>query len=205
MRILNAAGMRAAEEAAVLAGTSYEQLMENAGTATAHQLGALMADEDRQAACLFLCGRGNNAGDAFVAARLLGQKGWQCAVLPLCGDEYSTLAKRNLLRLPGEVQQLDALPAQLPARGFVVDGVFGIGFHGQLPSLVQTAFRAVNAADVLRIALDIPSGMDCDTGAVTPGTFHARHTFTFGAYKPGLLVLDSDAYTGEIHRLDIGL
>ena len=205
MRLLDAVGMRAAEEAAVLAGTSYEQLMENAGQATARQLAALMAAENREANCLFVCGRGNNAGDAFVAARLLSELGWRCAVLPLCGDDYSTLAKRNLLRLPKAVAQLTALPAELPARGFVVDGVFGIGFHGQLAPAVQTVFREVNSTDTLRVALDIPSGMDCDTGDVSPGTFHAHHTFTFGAYKPGLLVMGNSAYTGEVTLLDIGL
>lgn len=206
MRVLTAAEMKKTEEAAVLAGTTFEELMETAGAKSAAEMMRLADENGLAHTALMLCGKGNNAGDAFVAARHLAGVGWQVQVLPLLGEDgYSLLARRNLLRLPPQVQQVRQDAADYTA-AFIVDGVFGTGFSGgSLPPAVEDAFRKANAAQGVRIALDIPSGLACDSGTVAKGTFHAAYTLTFGAYKPGLVVYGNKGYTGDVILLDIGL
>ncbi len=203
MRILSVSAMRAAEKEAVIAGTSYEELMETAGTLAAEAIMMHTKKQSDPPAVLFLCGKGNNAGDAFVAARVMEKAGWQCYIFPLCGEEYTPLAKRNLLRLPDTVVQVD----NYPDREFdvVVDAVFGIGFKGQLPDDVKYAFRAARNQDTFSVAFDLPSGLLADTGDVKPGCFCADLTLTFGAHKPALLVFSAKSYVGKVQLIDIGI
>ncbi len=201
-RVLNRAQMKAAEAAADAAGTSYAALMENAGAATAQ---ALLELAPAPATILFLCGSGNNAGDAFVAARLLAGQGYALCWLDITQKgEYSPLAALNLKKLPKSVLQLPLHKAPWTAN-VLVDAVFGTGFRGQLDAPVREAFEKANAAAGLRVALDIPSGLDCDTGDASPGCFRAHSTLTFGAYKPALLMPAAACYTGLVKCLDIGL
>ena len=99
--ILDASGMKRAEAAAVKAGVSLGQLMENAGTGAAGMIMDLADKSNCEKTALLLCGKGNNAGDAFVVARLLTESGWLCQVLPLIGDEFSSLAQLNWQRQIG--------------------------------------------------------------------------------------------------------
>ncbi|MGI5896243.1 MAG: NAD(P)H-hydrate epimerase [Oscillospiraceae bacterium] len=205
MRILTATEMRQAEARAVQNGTSYEQLMENAGIQAAQQLTRTHAGAPR---ILFLCGKGNNGGDALVMARLLAPKGWTVSISFLCGEQLSELATLNRSRLPEQVRILpldSSLYSEITRADFLVDAVFGIGFHGELPEPVRAVFRKANAANAERIALDIPSGLNCDTGEQSPDSFCADQTFTFGAYKPALLLDSCQPFCGKTICLDIGL
>ncbi|PWL73005.1 MAG: NAD(P)H-hydrate epimerase [Clostridiales bacterium] len=205
MRILTAAEMRQAEARAVQNGTSYEQLMENAGVQAAQQLTRTHAGAPR---ILFLCGKGNNGGDALVMARLLTLKGWAVSVSLLCGEQLSELAVLNRSRLPEQVRILppdDSLYGEITRADLLVDAVFGIGFHGELPEPVRIVFREANASNAERIALDLPSGINSDTGEQSTDSFRADQTFTFGAYKPALLLDSCQPFCGEIICLDIGL
>lgn len=202
LRILSCAQMKAAEAAAVQAGTSYEQLMENAGRGATDVL--LNAAGTAPSSVLLLCGRGNNAGDAFVVARLLAAQNWQVEVLPLCGEAFSPLAQLNFQRLPQTVRHVTPLTANYDVR-WLVDGVFGTGFSGRLPQAVRTAFGRANCAAGTRVALDLPSGLNGDTGEADQDTFRAALTFTFGALKPALALASSLPFAGETQVLDIGL
>ena len=202
--VLDRAQMKAAEAAADAAGTSYAQLMENAGAAAA---GALEKLAPGRAEILLLCGSGNNAGDAFVMARLLAPKGYRVTWLDATekGEgRYSPLAAQNRKKMPQAVRQVTVESAPWDA-GFIVDAVFGTGFHGPFPKEVSRVFQKANGVAGIRVALDIPSGLDCDTGEALPDTFRARHTFTFGAYKPALLMAQCAAYVGTVRCLDLGL
>lgn len=203
MRVLTRGEMRAAEDAAVAAGTSYEQLMENAGAGAAAELAKRLAGSKEKKA-LLLCGKGNNAGDAFVTGRLLAAEGWQVEWLPLCGEGYSPLARANIARLPAGVRRVTPTEADFAAL-LLVDAVFGIGFYGALPHHVREAFRRANAAPGLRAALDLPSGLDADSGAASPDTFAAGLTLTFGAHKPGMLTGQGPNLCGEVVVIEIGL
>ncbi len=201
MRILRASEMRQAEAAAVAAGSSYAELMERAGAGAAAQILTLPA---RNHSVLLLCGKGNNAGDAFVAGRLLAERHWRVQYLLLCGRALSPLAAEMLGRLAPLAEQVEAGGAGFGA-DVLVDGVFGTGFRGVLPPEVAAAFRRANAAAGLRVALDLPSGLASDTGAADSDTFAAHYTLTFGAYKPGLVMERNRPLTGDIRCIDIGL
>lgn len=204
MKILTSLQMKQAEAAAVARGTSYGQLMENAGTAAAGFLRQLARRQALAPRALLLCGRGNNAGDAFVMARLLAAKGWQAELLLLCGTDFSALAEQNFKQLPPEAKVCSLATANFSVP-FLVDGVFGTGFHGSLPTGVLPALQKANAAGGARIALDVPSGLNCDTGEAGEGSFAALHTLTFGAYKPALVMPGCAGLYGQVHCLEIGL
>lgn len=205
MRICTAAQMREAEAAAAAAGTSYETLMENAGQKAAGGIRHLAASEPSK--ILILCGKGNNGGDGLVIARALSKAGWAVQAAFLCGDELSPLSQLNRERLPEVVELLtpDQLPAAIGNAAYIVDGVFGIGFHGELPEAVQAVFRLANLSKAIRIALDLPSGMNCDTGETSANTFRADYTYTFGACKPALLMKETEPLRGQVQCLEIGL
>ena len=205
MRILTAKQMREAEAAADAAGVSYEQLMENAGTAAAKAIFDHVGGKAHSV--LILCGKGNNGGDGLVIARLLAEKGWDISLAFLCGNALSPLSQLNKERLPANVRGLspDDVPSALSDARIVVDGIFGTGFRGALTPSLQELFTAANRADVLRVALDIPSGMNCDTGETSENTFLADLTLTFGAYKPALVLKEAAPFCGEVVCLDIGL
>ena len=202
MQILNRHQMKEAEAAAVKAGSSYKILMENAGRAAAAGIENLYTG--LSPSLLLLCGKGNNAGDGFVIGRLLAQKGWQVELVLLCGTELSPLAEENRIALPSSVKIKTIHTANFATK-VLVDCVFGTGFRGDLPPQVQEAFQKCNAAKGLKVAIDLPSGLDCDTGHLSPGTFLAEHTFTFGAYKPGLLTPNGQKAGGKVQCLDIGI
>lgn len=204
MKIYTARQMREAEATAVAAGTSYETLMENAGTKAAEEL---LKRAGQPSSVLILCGKGNNGGDGLVVARLLAEAGWDVCVSFLCGEDLSPLSALNRERLPQVVTILSpaCLAGEISRAAYLVDGVFGTGFHGELPAAVKEIFRRANSAAAVRVSLDLPSGMDCDTGAVSSDTFRADLTDTFGAYKPALLMESSQAYCGEVSCLEIGL
>ena len=204
-RVLTAAEMKAAEAAAVERGTSYLQLMENAGAGAARLMVELAEERQMPHSALFICGRGNNAGDAFVAARLLAERGWKTELLLLYQQGFSALAAQNLACMPDTVRRTSSVEDAGFDAAFIVDGVYGTGFHGELPPAVRDALEKANTAPGLRLALDVPSGLDCDTGHPAAGAFRAGVTVTFGAHKPALVMRHTFPHTGEVRCVDIGL
>ncbi len=205
--VMNREETRAAELAAAESGTSHAQLMERAGSGAATALLAPGGKKQRAKKVLILCGKGNNAGDAFVMAAALASAGWCVSYVPLCGEEYSLLAEKYRALLPTAVQKVSICDADFDS-DIIIDAVFGTGFKqcgDGLPAGIGLAFRTANAAHALRVALDIPSGLDCDTGLAAPDTFRADITYTFGAYKPGLLTEEGRAAAGDVQVVDIGL
>ena len=208
MKVYTAAQMRAHEQMAVDAGTSFEQLMENAGGAAAADL---LRRHPEPARALVVCGKGNNGGDGLVMARLLQAEGWCCDVVFVLGSELSPLAetnRRRLLNLAGiSFIGVQALPAQLAQQRYdvLIEGIFGTGFAGRLPAAVAACCRLLNASDGLKVALDMPTGLNGDTADVDAEVFRADITYTFGAYKPAHLTNAGKAVCGEIVCLDIGI
>lgn len=162
------------------AGAVSPALMERAGAAAAERAESLISDGAKDV--LVLAGPGNNGGDARVVARLLEQKYYRVVI-----------ATR---------------PAEIPAGvrwGLVVDGLFGIGLarpvEGEYAALVDYA----NAQRCPVLALDVPSGIASDTGAVLGRAVRATHTITFIALKPGLLTLDGPDHCGAVSVAALGL
>ncbi len=214
MKIYTAAEMREHEQMAVDKGTTFEQLMENAGQAAAADLLRRFPKAGR---ALIVCGKGNNGGDGLVIARVLSEHDWQADVVFVLGDKLSPLAQLNRERLnhsdgvsfirPDELEGRTTGRLRTLKTGYdlVIEGIFGTGFSGALPETAAAVCRLLNQADGFKIALDIPTGLNCDTGEADKDTFRADLTYAFAAYKPAHMTDAGKAYCGEIVCLDIGI
>ena len=214
MKIYTAAEMREHEQMAVDKGTTFEQLMENAGQAAAADLLRRFPKAGR---ALIVCGKGNNGGDGLVIARVLSEQDWQVDVAFVLGDKLSPLAQLNRERLNHldgvSFIRSDELEGRTTGRlrtlktgyDLVIEGIFGTGFSGTLPETAAAVCRLLNQADGFKIALDIPTGLNCDTGEADKDTFRADLTYTFAAYKPAHMTEAGKAYCGETVCLDIGI
>lgn len=181
-------------------------LMERAGRASAEE--AVRLIQDRAGQILIACGPGNNGGDGFVMARRLLQAGRPVTVA--FADDPATLppdaaaafaAWRNA---GGEtVSDFPAAPAS--GWALVVDALFGIGLKRPVEGRYAKWIETLNAQAATRLAIDVPSGLDADTGRILGTVFRANATLTFLALKPGLLTLDGPDVAGviHVHRLDI--
>ncbi|UOO81012.1 NAD(P)H-hydrate epimerase [Uruburuella testudinis] len=207
MKVYTAEQMRRHEQMAVDAGTSFEQLMENAGRAAAADILQRHPEPGRG---LVVCGKGNNGGDGLVIARILQAQGWHCSIVFLLGSELSELAESNRRRLlplaDVDFITAESLPEYLQQRcDIIIEGIFGTGFSGKLPAEVAACCRLLNRSDGLKIALDIPTGLNGDTAETDADVFCADITYTFAAYKPAHLTDAGQAVCGEIICLDIGI
>lgn len=197
-------GIRAIE--ALVAPHAQPTLMERAGRASAEE--AVRLTQDRAGHTLIACGPGNNGGDGFVMARRLLQAGRPVTVA--FADDPATLppdaaAAFAAWRAAGG-ETVSDFPAA-PANGWalVVDALFGIGLRRPIEGRYAQWIRTLNAQPATRLAIDIPSGLDADTGRILGTVFQATATLTFLALKPGLLTLDGPDVAGtvHVHRLDI--
>jgi NAD(P)H-hydrate epimerase len=187
-------------------------LMENAGRSAAELLLSLGVSEP----IVLCCGKGNNGGDGFVIARHLQLRGCDARVLLFCqpgdlrGDakvNYEILAKA---RFPISVHSGPTLAAETLQPTFaeadwIVDALFGTGLEGAVRPPLDRVIELVNSSGRKVLAVDIPSGLDCDTGMPLGATIRATHTVTFVAMKKGFLQPSAEAYTGQVHIADIGV
>lgn len=208
MSEVTAAEMKRLEQQADAVGLSYRQMMENAGAAAAAL--ALRAWPAAKSAAVF-CGKGNNGGDGFVAARHLANAGLAVRLYLVEGEPVTTDAIYNcgLAREMGlPVLAADALdePEQadfLQNADIILDGVYGTGFHGTLRPEGLAAARWMNQAPGRVLALDLPSGLEADSGTAAEGTVQADLTVTFHAAKPCHRL--AAAQCGRVEVADIGI
>lgn len=201
--VLTAAQMGAAERAAIAAGSSIAELMERAGTGVAEWVRRLAAGSP----VLILCGPGNNGGDGYVAARVLASRGVPVRVAAL-GDPQSEAAMAARGAWNGPVERFpDAVRDAYVHSTVVVDAIFGTGLSRALDPGVAQAMAALVRDAGISIAVDLPSGMDSDTGEVVGSTALANYTLTaaLGALKPAHVLQPSAAHCGEVRVVDIGL
>lgn len=195
--VLTADAMRALEAAAVAAGTTEIELMERAGEAAAHAIAAFAAP----APALVLCGSGNNGGDGYVIARRLAAEGWPVRVAALAPPTAAT-ARQAAVRWRGPVERI-ADDTALAA--ILVDALFGIGLSRPIrdPTMLNVHRLAQGAR--VRVAIDLPSGVATDDGALLSQPIDADLTITFGALKPAHLLQPAARFAGRIAVADIGL
>ena len=207
MKVYTAAQMREREQAAVDKGTSFDQLMENAGSSAAQDL---MRRHPQAGRALIVCGKGNNGGDGLVMARYMQAQGWHIDILFSLGENLSPLAQTNRERLNG-LPHIELISAQeLEGRlkngyDIIIEGIFGTGFSGALPTEIAALCSQLNHSNGLKVALDIPTGLNCDTAEADPDTFRADLTYTFAAYKPAHLSESGKTYCQETVCLPIGI
>jgi NAD(P)H-hydrate epimerase len=199
--VLTVAEMAAADAATIRAGTPGIELMENAGRAVAQAI--LWRYPPR--ATLVACGPGNNGGDGFVVARCLAKAGWPVRLV-LQGDRARLKgdAAMAAARWQGDLQPLD--PSGLDGIGLLVDALFGAGLARPLDGVAEAFVRAANQrADLLRVAVDVPSGVAGDSGMIQGAALQADLTVTFCRRKPGHLLLPGRLLAGELVVADIGI
>ncbi|HMV34828.1 MAG TPA: NAD(P)H-hydrate dehydratase [Turneriella sp.] len=193
-------------------------LMENAGRGAFECLQRLLAGHVAGLPhVLIVCGPGNNGGDGYVVARhLLALRNMQATV------EVLILADRSQIQGDAAIN-LESLLALAPATvrfcaptspqleealaraDFVVDAIFGTGLSRPVAGEMLQAIERLNHATAVRVALDVPSGLDCNTGQQLGGCVQAHHTVTFGYPKPGLLTPQGKDKSGELHSVGLGI
>ena len=191
-------------------------LMENAGRSCAELVIDKLEDAAGRKVCIF-CGTGNNGGDGYVIARHLINHGIKVTVV-VCGDRSKIKgdAKTNLniLEQMGEsVESLNPSDRDIAGQvghfcagaGIIVDSLFGTGLRGQLSDEYKQLIESINACESPVLAVDIPSGLDCDMGEPLGEAIKAAWTVTFVAVKKGFLSANAVPYTGEIFVASIGV
>jgi len=198
--LLTAVQTRNVEARAIAAGLSGKAMMEAAGAAVAAFIIRTIAPRPTTV----LCGPGNNGGDGFVAARLLKDAGWPVRI-GLSGDRGALTGDAALMAslYDGEVEALT--PAILAGAGLIIDAIFGTGLARPVSGDLKAVIEAANASPAPVIAVDIPSGVDADSGAVLGAAIEAAATITFIARKPGHLLFPGRAYCGQVHVAEIGV
>jgi hydroxyethylthiazole kinase-like uncharacterized protein yjeF len=192
-------------------------LMENAGISCAELIIEKLAGKTSPRVCVF-CGLGNNGGDGFVIARHLLNLNFNVAIL-ICGDSDKIKgdAKINLdilKALNAQIESVnltnsDTVKSRIESLAgntdIIVDAIFGTGLAGQLRDDYKILIEAINALDKPVLAVDIPSGLDCDTGLPLGAAIKAKWTVTFAAIKKGFACETSREFAGEIYVASIGV
>jgi NAD(P)H-hydrate epimerase len=191
-------------------GMSGLVLMENAGRGCVDTLCELGC----RGPVAVVCGKGNNAGDGFVIARHLDVRGIKVRAIllsPANGLRGDAAANHSVLVRCGVPivdlsRQFDPgrFDAELRGAEWIVDALLGTGAAGAPRAPMDAAIRQMNVSSAKWLAVDLPSGLDCDTGEPAEPTFRADHTCTFVAAKLGFANPKAVAYLGQVHILDIG-
>lgn len=199
-------------------------LMENASRGVAEEI----CKHYRPTRVAILCGKGNNAGDGYAIARHLDFKSWPVSIIQLSPpNELVGDAKENWrisqkaeictstinISSAGQFSSADPLQGAmhrllnewLSDAGIIVDCLLGTGASGAPKFPFDVAIEIANATAAGRIAVDIPTGLDCDTGVPSSPCFRAERTCTFVASKPGFDNPDSTEFVGQVHIIDIGI
>jgi NAD(P)H-hydrate epimerase len=191
--------------------------MENAGRSCAELIKEKLREVKKPKVCIF-CGTGNNGGDGYVIARHLLNSGFEVTVV-ICGDRDKIRGDAqinlNILeRLGQSIKLLDPNSQDLSAQvntitteaDMLVDALFGTGLRGQLSNEYIQLIKSINAQKRPILAVDIPSGLDCDTGKPLGAAIRATYTVTFVAVKKGFTIANNaPQYTGEIFIASIGV
>jgi len=186
-------------------------LMENAGKAVAEEALSFPVSSK----ILVICGKGNNGGDGFVAARYLAIKRRDVKIL-LIGrmDEVKHDPKINVYKLKAQKVEVVACPdlnsfndfkEEMKDYDVIIDALFGIGLKTELKSPYSDIITYLNSLKSHIIAVDVPSGLDATTGKVLGAAVKAERTVTFAAVKKGLVEGEGPKYAGEVKVADIGI
>ncbi len=215
MKIVTSEEMRRIEQACAGIGLPPEVLMEEAGKAIAEEAGRILSDVSRQHV-LCLVGPGNNGGDGLVAARYLHDRGAGVSVF-LAGQRPANDPNLRLVEERG-ITVIDAARDEtltefdelLASAGCIIDALFGTGkirpLRGIFQQVLEKTLRAKEARGGMRImAVDLPSGVDADSGAADPASLSVDNTISLGYPKAGLFNFPGAARAGKLSVVDIGI
>jgi len=215
VKILTTAQMRQVEQDCAKVGLPVSMLMENAGKAVAEEVRRILGNISQQS-ILIVVGPGNNGGDGLVAARHLHDWGAKVSVYllsqrPSDDPNLERVRERGMTVVEGaDGEGVDRFDELLPSADAVIDALFGTGKIRSIRALFLLALDKVSRAKKKRsglriFALDLPSGLDADTGEVDPACLYVDNTITLGFPKPGLFNPPGAERVGEITVVDIGI
>lgn len=212
MRVITAKTMQEIDRRAIEEfGIPGLELMENAGRCCVDEI---LAEFGQKGRAVVLAGKGNNGGDGFVIARLLGQKEWRVKVIVLADrEQIGGDAAINLEKLPFEMTTFCTREGQLPGRhtedifqaDLIVDALIGTGLCSEVTGIYLEAIDLINTSRRPVLSVDIPSGIDGTTGQVLGTAVHACITVTFASAKLGHVLFPGAEQTGRLVIADIGI
>jgi len=191
-------------------------LMENAGRNVADEV-LNMLDDPQQTKVAILCGKGNNGGDGFVVTRHLHNHSIHVDVFLVAkisdilndGDAGTNLQILLNMKIPVkeilDIQGVNNILKELNNYNLLVDALFGTGLSGDVREPFKTLIGGVNSLNKPIISVDIPSGLDCNTGKILGAAIQATKTVTFAAAKKGFYLGEGPGYTGNVTVADISI
>jgi len=195
-------------------GLSVFMLMENAGRAVAAEAESFIQKQKRPIRTAVICGKGNNGGDGLVAGRhllagkigidfflvgepsdLKGAAGQNLEILLKLKQRVTRVGQKNITRIKNKIGRYD----------LIIDALFGVGLKGEVRGVYRDLINSINASRAYVISVDVPSGMDADTGRVLGAAVKAEKTITFVAAKSGMFLGKGRKLCGEIRVKNLGI
>ncbi len=199
MSVLTKAQIKKAEENAVSNGTfSFRELMFTAGSLVAKKITDNFEIQSKDIAILI--GKGNNGGDGCVIADILSKSGANVTLITPFGPPVTENAKYYYDNL-----KVNITPKLEKDYDIIIDALFGFGFQGKPDSNTEEILNTANLQKAIKISVDIPSGVECDTGKVESTAFMADYTYTFIGLKPCFMLPQGSNYCGKVEVIDIGV
>lgn len=213
MRLLNAEEMRQVEQHASKFGLSYQRMMENAGAACARNIRSILekGQGGRRNVCV-VCGKGNNGGDGFVIARKLSENGYSVTLVlangyPQSAESvymYKTALEMTIPTVWFDADKIKSLQTVKNA-DVIVDCVFGFGFYGTVNEELAVLFSEINRSSATKFAIDVPSGVYCDSGLRAENAIKADYTIAVSSLKPAHVMYPAAENCGSIIVVNIGI
>ena len=203
--VLTAEDVRRQDAACEARGISTATLMGNAGFAVARAARELLGGTYGRRVVV-VCGKGNNAGDGLVAGRWLRAWAAHVSAVTLLGEDLRGAARDAMEAFPGRIRRPEELDRELDRADVIIDAIFGVGLSRTPEGAAARAIERLSSASRPVVAVDLPSGIDSDTGAWIGGrAVRATVTVTLGGWKPGLLFEPGRSAAGRVEVADIGI
>ena len=212
IKIVNSNGAKKLDEDAQKLGISGMILMERAALSTAEFIKDRLLTGDRDKKIIAICGSGNNGGDGIACARILYEWGFNVEIFVVGKKEKFTGQTRAQVDLAvnSDADLKIVQPSELITdrddfkNVIVIDAIFGVGFKGRLEGDLEKLARYLNMFNSVKVAVDIPSGVNGSNGRVESTAIRCDYTITFGVNKTGIAVYPGKDYAGEVIVADIG-
>ncbi len=210
MKVVKAKEMARIEQLAYQHGASEEAFMLCAGEGIAEVVQQCVARDHLKPKITLLCGRGNNGGDAYVAGAILLEGGFDVSAIALAPlKENTPLSQKQSQRFAGAGGHITIIKGAeeivFGETELIIDGILGTGFRGQVEGLYLEAIKKANASKLCIISIDIPSGIDGNTGEVGNVAINAEETVALGLPKTGCFLGEVWGQVGKLHVVDFGL
>jgi NAD(P)H-hydrate epimerase len=210
VKIVTSKEMAQVERKSIEEGASAEKYMCKAGEGIAAQIKQYICNAGCEKQITLLVGKGNNGGDAYVAGVSLLKDGYSVKALCLYDVKDSSLLNRKyrevFLQSGGKIETFKVKQDFLPySKGVIVDGLLGTGFEGEVTGALKELIEAANAAKLPILSIDIPSGLNGNTGEVKGSAILAKETYFLSLPKVGFFINQGYEYVGMLKRIDFGM